>query len=92
MLELIGLVVTCAATAAGYLRSRGFVRRRLTYVDAVHRGGAPWVAGAAAALAATPVVWVLPLAGMGTALLFGVAVGAGVAAGARDLPRRRGET
>lgn len=88
MFELIGLIATGAATAGGYLQSRGFVRRRLKYVDLVQRGGAPLVAGVGAAVLAAPVVAILPLVGAGTALLFGAGVGAGVAAGARDIRRR----
>ncbi len=88
MFELIGLIATGAATAGGYLQSRGFVRRRLQYVDLVQRAGVPVMAGAAAAVVAAPVVAVLPLVGAGTALLFGAGVGAGVAAGARDIRRR----
>ena len=37
---------------------------------------------------AAPLVWILPIVGSGTALLFGVGVGAGVAAGAKDIRRR----
>lgn len=88
MLELIGLLATGAATALGYLKSRDFVQRRLTYVEAVHRTGAPLLAGVLAAAVAIPAVWVLPLVGTGTALLFGAGVGAGVAAGARGIRRR----
>lgn len=88
MFELIGLIATGAATAGGYIQSRGFVRRRLKYVDLVQRAGAPVLAGAAAAVVAAPVVAILPLVGTGTALLFGAGVGAGVAAGARDIRRR----
>jgi hypothetical protein len=84
MLELIGLAATGAATFLGYTRSRSFVRRRLAFVDAVHRAGAPVVAGATAAVAAAPLAWALPLIGTGTALLFGAAVAVGVRAGARD--------
>jgi hypothetical protein len=86
--ELIGIVATGAATLGGYVQSRHFVERRLRYVEAVQKSGAPVVAGAVAALAATPVVAILPIVGAGTALLFGVGVGAGVAAGARSLRRR----
>lgn len=88
MFGLITLIAAGAATAAGYIQSRVFVRKRLTYVDAVHRGAAPVVAGVVAAAIATPVVWILPLVGMGTAALFGFGVGAGVSAGARDIRRR----
>ncbi|HEV2147277.1 MAG TPA: hypothetical protein VGR37_07725 [Longimicrobiaceae bacterium] len=89
MLELIGLAATAAATAGGYFQSRAFVRRRLRFVDAVQRGSAPLLAGAAATAAAVPAVALLPLVGAGTAVLFGVGVGAGVAAGARQI--RRGQ-
>ena len=88
MLELIGLVATGASTAWGYVQSRGFVRRRLAFVDVVQKGSAPWVAGTAATLVAAPVVALLPLVGAGTAILFGAGVGAGGAAGARDARRR----
>ena len=85
--ELIGLIATGAVSIGGYLQSRHFVRR-LTYVDAIRKPGAAVVAGAGAALVAMPVVALLPLVGGGTALLFGAGVGAGVAAGARDLRKR----
>jgi hypothetical protein len=86
--EFIGLVATVAIAAFGYFQSRAFVRRRLTYVDAVQKPGAAVVAGAAAWLVALPVVWMLPLVGGMTAALFGVGVGAGVAAGSKDVRRR----
>lgn len=88
MFEIIGLIVTVAATAIGYIQSRAFVRRRLPYVDLVQKAGAPLAAGAAAAALALPVVWIVPLVGTGTAMLFGAGVGAGVAAGARDIRHR----
>jgi hypothetical protein len=87
MFELIGLVVAVGAAGAGYLRSRSFVAYRLRYVDAVQTPVAPLIAGAAAAVIAAPVVWVLPIIGSGTALLFGVAVGAGTRAGVRRIRR-----
>jgi hypothetical protein len=85
MVGLIGFAVTGAATVLGYMQSRRFVRTRLRYVDAIQRRLAPWLAGIGAALIATPLVWILPVVGVGTALLFGAAVGAGVAHGARDV-------
>jgi hypothetical protein len=88
MLAILGLAATVAITAFGYLYSRSFVRRRLAYVDGVHRGLAPLFAAVGAALVATPVTWILPLVGGGTALLFGAGVGLGVAAGAREARRR----
>ena len=88
MFELIGLIATGAVSIGGYLQSRHFVRKRLTYLDMIHKPRAAVIAGAGAALVAMPVVWVLPLVGTGTAMLFGAGVGTGVAAGARDVRKR----
>jgi hypothetical protein len=90
VLELIGFAATTALTAVGYYQARHYVQRRLQYVDAVHGLRAPLIAGTAAALVAAPVVALLPVVGAGTAVLFGVGVGAGVAAGARSIRRRIG--
>jgi hypothetical protein len=85
---MIALIVSAAAAVMGYSFSRNFVRRRLKYVDVVHGGSAPLLAGVGAAVAALPVAWVLPLIGSGTAILFGAAVAMGVSAGAKDIRRR----
>jgi len=87
MLELLGLVAAGASAAVGYVKSRGFVRERLRFVDAAQTAKAPWVAGAVATLVAAPIVWLLPFVGAGTAIVFGFGVGTGVAAGARDIRR-----
>jgi hypothetical protein len=89
MLEIIGLAITGASTAAGFYQARAFVRRKLRFVSAAQGAGAPVIAGAAAAVAAVPVVALLPLVGAFTAVLFGVGVGAGVAAGARHIRQGR---
>jgi len=81
---MIGLIVGIAALAGGFFGARRFVRRRLRYVDALHRPAIPLVAGAAAALIALPVA-ALPIITVGTALAFGVGVGSGVASGRKDL-------
>ncbi len=65
--------------------TRRFVRNRLRYVDAVQKAVAPWLAGGAAFLVGSAVVGVLPVLGLGTALTAALAVGSGVAAGARDI-------
>ena len=65
--------------------TRRFVRNRLRYVDAVQRGIAPWAAGGAAFLLSMLIVPILPLVGIGTAITAALAVGSGVAAGARDI-------
>jgi hypothetical protein len=45
------------------------------------------VVGVVAAVAATPVVWLLPVLGVGTAVVFGAGVGLGVLHGSRDVKR-----
>jgi hypothetical protein len=72
----------------GYWQARQFTQNKLRYVDAVHKAIVPVVAGAAAVAVAAPVVWLLPLVGGGTALLFGGGVAMGVSAGARDIRKR----
>lgn len=90
LIETIALATTLAATAGGHVASRRFVRERLRFVDAAQKRRAPWIAGIAAGLAAAPVVWLLPVIGGGTAILFGLGVGSGVAIGARDIRRGTG--
>jgi hypothetical protein len=85
---LIGIVVAWTAAFFGYSRARSFVKDKLRYVEAVYRGSAPWKAGFAAGLIATPIAWALPIVTGASAILFGTAVGLGVAAGRRDLQRR----
>lgn len=85
MFELIGLVVTGIAAIGGYVKTRSFVKRRLRYVDAAQKPAAPVIAGAAAAVIAAPVVAVLPFVGAPAAIIFGVGVGVGTRAGARDI-------
>jgi hypothetical protein len=90
--QLLGSLATIAVAGGssliGYWQARSFTHNKLRYVDAVHKATAPVIAGAAALAVATPVVWMLPLVGAGTALLFGGSVAMGVAAGARDIRKR----
>ena len=90
MFMLISMAIAIAVAAFGYLQARSFVQGRLRFVDAVHHFAAPLIAGIAAMLIATPVVWLLPLIGKGTAILFGIGVAAGVSSGARDVRKRIG--
>jgi hypothetical protein len=83
---LLSFLVSAAVAILGYAQSRNFVTRRLRYVDAVQTAIAPIVAGLGAGLLAIPFT-ALPLIGVGTALSFGFAVGAGVAAGAKEVRR-----
>ena len=88
MFQFLGFAATVAATVFGYLTARRFVAQRLRYVDAVHTIKAPIIAGLVAGLVAAPVVWLLPLVGGGTAILFGASVALGVANGSREVRKR----
>ena len=90
MFTIISMAIAIAVAAIGYLQAKSFVRSKLRFVDAVHHFAAPLLAGLAALLVAMPVVWLLPLVGTGTAILFGLGVGAGVSSGARDIRKRIG--
>lgn len=93
-LGFFGSVLTGAISigiaALGFWQSRRFVANRLRYVDAAHKPIAMVIAGVIAAVAISPIVWLLPGFGVGTALLFGAGVAAGVAGGSR-LALRSGE-
>jgi hypothetical protein len=84
------MAIALAVAAFGYWQARSFVQGRLRFVDAVHHFAAPLLAGIAAMLIATPVVWLLPLVGKGTAILFGIGVAVGVSSGARDIRKQIG--
>jgi hypothetical protein len=86
---LITLGVATAATAYGYIQARVFTRKKLAFVDAAQTGAAPVIAGVGAMLIGGVVAAFLPFVGAGTALLFGVGVGAGVASGQSDIKHRR---
>ena len=85
MWDLLAFAATIAATAFGYITARRFVRDRLKFVDAAQTWRAPVIAGLVAWAVATPLVWLLPLVGSGTALLFGASVAFGVRSGAKDI-------
>lgn len=78
MFEILSIAAAAGAGLAGYVTSKDFTKRRLRFVDAIHARPAPLIAGAAAALLAAPVVWILPIVGAGTALALGAGVGLGV--------------
>ena len=77
------LIATGLAAGVGYLYTRNFVRRRLRYVDAIRSPAAPVLAGAAAALVVAPIA-LLPIVTVGSAIVFGAGVAAGVASGRKD--------
>ncbi len=80
---IIGLLVGAAALGGGFVFTRGFVRRRLRYVDAIQKPAAPWIAGAVATAIALPIT-ALPVITLGTAIAFGVGVAGGVASGRKQ--------
>jgi hypothetical protein len=80
MIISLGLLVAVVAGSGGFIATRRFVRRRLRFVDAVHRPAAPLVAGLAATAVALPVA-VIPFVTVGAAVAFGVGVAGGVASG-----------
>jgi hypothetical protein len=88
MSATIAFLVTAAAGVCGYLLAKRFVGTRLRFVDAVRSPWAPWIAGAMAAVLASPLA-LLPLVGSTSALAFGIGVGLGTASGVRAI--RRGE-
>ncbi|MDQ6831181.1 MAG: hypothetical protein M3081_20140 [Gemmatimonadota bacterium] len=87
---MIGLAISAVTAVFGFSAARRFVRDKLRYVEAAQTKSAPLIAGIAAVALAAPIVWVLPLVGAGTAIVFGLSVGAGVASGAGDIKRGTG--
>lgn len=91
MLDLMMFLITAGAattlTAWGYISTRNWVSRRLRYVDAVQTPIAPVLAGVAATAVALPLAAIVPLVGGGTAILFGIGVGAGTRAGVGQIRR-----
>lgn len=87
MFLILSFLVSMAVALLAYAQARSFVTRRLRYVDAVQSAFAPIVAGLGAAVIGLPIFYLLPLTGPGTALTLGLAVGAGVASGAREVRR-----
>jgi hypothetical protein len=86
-MALIAVLIALGAAYVGYTKARTFVKTKLRYVDAVQRSTAPLKAGVIATLVAMPVAWLLPVVTTASAVLFGTAVGFGVAAGRRELRR-----
>lgn len=84
--NFLWLAIAGAASVGGYITTKRFVRTRLRFVDGVHRRGVPVMAGIAA-WGVGLVAAVLPLVTPVTAMLFGIGIGTGVAAGRRDLKR-----
>jgi hypothetical protein len=89
MLIMITFLIALALAVFGHRIARHFVRDRLRFVDAAQRASAPWLAGGGALLIGAIVSWLVPGLGVVTALAFALAIGTGVAAGARDVRQGR---
>lgn len=87
MFGILAIAASMTATWFGYTQARNFMRERLRFVTAAQSFWAPLIAGAGAALLATPVVALLPIIGSSTAIAFGISVALGVANGQRDIRR-----
>lgn len=89
---VLELIVGGVAGLFGHRKSKNFVRRRLRYTRVVEKSsvGVGLVAGAATAVAAAPVVAIVPAIGAGAALITAAGVGSGVALGVRQA--RKGGT
>ena len=88
MLTLLAAAgIAGAAGIFGHMRARSFVGRRLRFTSFVEKPSLGVVAGVAATVVAVPVVAVIPVIGVGTALVFGAGVGTGAALGAKDAKR-----
>lgn len=83
---IIETIVGGTVGALGHVKCKDFVRRKLRYTKVAEKSasGMGLAAGAVTAIAAAPVVAVLPFVGTGAALLVGLGVGTGVGLGIRQ--------
>ncbi len=84
MFELISLGIAVAGSVFAFGFARGFVRRRLRFVDAAKSPVAPLIAGGLAMVIALPLT-ILPLITGLTAALLGIGAGLGTASGIKAL-------
>ncbi len=84
---MVEIIIAATVGVFGYAKSRRFVKSRLRFVEGVRKPYVPVLAGGAAAAAAAPLVWLLPIIGTATAVVFGASVGAGVVSGRKDLDK-----
>ncbi len=83
---MIELILAGVAAVGGHVAVKKFVRERLRFVDGVQKPGVPIIAGVASAALASPIA-ILPFIGGMTVVIFGVAVGTGVAVARREIKR-----
>ncbi len=84
MFQIISLAIGLVGAVFAFGFARGFVRRRLRFVDAVRSPVAPILAAAIAALVAWPLT-LLPLITGFTAAVVGIGAGLGTASGVKAL-------
>jgi hypothetical protein len=85
MFLMLSFLIALVVVVLGFSAARRFVRDRLRFVDAAQRASAPWIAGTGALVLGALVALLIPGVGAGTALAFALAIGSGVAVGARDI-------
>lgn len=86
LFDIIGLALALTAGVFAFGFARGFVRRRLRFVDAVKGPLVPLLAGLGAMVVAWPLT-ILPLITGFTAAAVGVGAGFGTASGVKALKR-----
>ena len=84
---MVEMIVAGTLGVAGHLKSKNFVQKRLRYTSWIEKPALGLAAGVATTLVAAPLVAVLPVLGVGTAIALGAGVGTGVAVGARRARR-----
>ncbi|MFN0177745.1 MAG: hypothetical protein ACKVZ0_03025 [Gemmatimonadales bacterium] len=84
MFQVITLAIALAGSVFAFGFARGFVRRKLRFVDSVRSPVVPIIAAVGAAVIALPLT-ILPLITGFTAAMVGLGVGLGTASGVKAL-------
>ena len=84
MIQIISLAIALTAAVFSFGFARGFVRRRLRFVDAIRSPLAPIIAGGIGLAVALPLT-ILPLVTGFTAAVVGLGAGLGTASGIKAL-------
>lgn len=85
-------ILMFVAGIAGFVAAKGFVSRRLRFVDAIKSPLAPILAAGGAFLVAWPIAALVPLVTTVTALIFSAGVGFGTVSGVRAVSASEGST
>jgi hypothetical protein len=86
VLGALALTITVMSGVMAFGFARGFIRRRLRFVDSVRSPLTPVIAGAVALLVAWPFL-LLPLVTKATAIVFSLGAGFGARSGVKALER-----